>query len=127
MFASDGGYPMEVKRLNKALKRLIDENDLPPVVFHSFRHASVTYKLKLNGGDIKAVQGDTGHSQTKMVTDVYSHILDDGRQNNAALFQEAFYEKGAPSDEIPQDKLAKLLSNPEVVALLKTLAKTIGE
>ena len=127
VFASDGGYPMEVKRLNKALKRLIDENDLPPVVFHSFRHASVTYKLKLNGGDIKAVQGDTGHSQTKMVTDVYSHILDDGRQNNAALFQEAFYEKGAPSDEIPQDKLAKLLSNPEVVALLKTLAKTIGQ
>ena len=62
-----------------------------------------------------------------MVTDVYSHILDNGRQNNAVLFQEAFYEKGAPSDEIPQDKLAKLLSNPEVVALLKTLAKTIGQ
>ena len=57
----------------------------------------------------------------------YSHILDDGRQNNAALFQEAFYEKGTSSDEIPQDKLAKLLSNPEVVALLKTLAKTIGQ
>ncbi len=24
---------------------------LPPVVSHSFRHNSVTYKLKLNGGD----------------------------------------------------------------------------
>ena len=36
---------------------------------------SVTYKLKLNKGDIKAVQGDSGHSQTDMVTDVYSHIL----------------------------------------------------
>ena len=25
--------------------------NLPPVVSHSFRHNSVTYKLKLNGGD----------------------------------------------------------------------------
>ena len=32
------------------------------------RHTSVTYKLKLNGGDIKAVQGDSGHSQVNMVT-----------------------------------------------------------
>ena len=34
--------------------------DSPKVVFHSFRHSSITYKLKLNGGDIKAVQGDSG-------------------------------------------------------------------
>ena len=67
--------------------------NLPPVVFHSFRHSSVTYKLKLNGGDIKAVQGDFGHAQVNMVTDVYSHILDDDRRKNAELFEEAFYEK----------------------------------
>ena len=53
----------------------------------------LTYKLKLNGGDIKAVQGDSGHAQVSMVTDVYSHILDDDRKKNAELFEEAFYEK----------------------------------
>ena len=52
-----------------------------------------TYKLKLNGGDIKAVQGDSGHAQVNMVTDVYSYILDDDRRKNAELFEEAFYEK----------------------------------
>ena len=62
-------------------------------MFHSLRHTSVTYKLKLNGGDIKAVQGDSGHSQINMVTDVYSHIIDDDRRKNAELFEEAFYEK----------------------------------
>ena len=41
----------------------IEDYNLPPVVFHSFRHSSVTYKLKLNGGDIKAVQDDSGHAQ----------------------------------------------------------------
>ena len=46
---------------------------------------SLSYKLKLNGGDIKSVQGDSGHAQVKMVTDVYSHILDDDRRNNAKI------------------------------------------
>ena len=75
------------------LKKLIEEHNLPPVVFHSLRHSSVTYKLKLNGGDIKAVQGDSGHSQVDMVTDVYSHIIDEDRRRNAELFEEAFYGK----------------------------------
>ena len=75
-------------------------------MFHSLRHTSVTYKLKLNGGDIKAVQGDSGHSQINMVTDVYSHSIDDDRRKNAEL-------------------LAKVLSNPEMAALLSTLAKSL--
>ena len=41
---------------------------------------NVTYKLKLNGGDIKAVQEDSGHAQVSMVMDVY--ILDDDRKNH---------------------------------------------
>ena len=48
-------------------------------VFHSLRHSSITYKLKLNGGDMKSVQGDSGHAQVKMVADVYSHIIDEDR------------------------------------------------
>lgn len=50
------GMPTEQSTINGALKRLIEKNNLPKVVFHSFRHSSITYKLKLNGGDIKAVQ-----------------------------------------------------------------------
>ena len=114
--------------------------NLPPVVFHSFRHSSVTYKLKLNGGDIKAVQGDSGHAQVDMVTDVYSHILDDDRRKNAELFEEAFYEKKnldpqmhvqqennntAVADEVDPELLAKVLANPEMRALLNSLAKTM--
>src|SRR5699024_10936085 len=50
-----------------------------------------TYKLKLNHGDIKATQGDTGHAQADMVTEVYSHILDEDRKINAQKFDAAFY------------------------------------
>ena len=63
------GLPTEHATVNTALNRLIKKNDLPKVVFHSFRHSSITYKLKLNGGDIKAVQGDSGHAQASMVTE----------------------------------------------------------
>ena len=134
VFAGALGLLTEASTINAALRRLIKENDRPPVVFHSFRHASITYKLKLNGGDIKAVQGDSGHSQVKMVTDIYSHILDDDRKNNAQLFQEAFYDKKdtkqpTPSFSLPEgispETLEKMLASPEIAALLGALAKNM--
>ena len=134
VFAGSLGLPTEGSTINGALARLIKENNLPPVVFHSFRHSSITYKLKLNGGDVKAVQGDSGHSQVKMVTDVYSHIIDDDRKNNAQLFQEAFYEEKKPSaekasldlpDGITTDTLKKMIEDPTIAALLGALAKKL--
>ena len=125
------GMPVEGSRINDAFGKLIERNNLPKVVFHSLRHSSITYKLKLNGGDIKAVQGDSGHSQSKMVTDLYSHILDDDRRQNAQLFEEAFYSnKGAETlapapDAADAAMLMKLLQNPEMAALIKTLAKSL--
>ncbi|MCB6298806.1 integrase [Mediterraneibacter faecis] len=110
--------------------KLIEEHHLPKVVFHSLRHSSVTYKLKLNKGDIKAVQGDSGHSQTDMVTDVYSHIIDEDRKKNAELFEDAFYKKNnldpnMVSEEVDMELLMKALANPEMRALLNSLAKTM--
>ena len=111
------------------------------MVFHSLRHSSVTYKLKLNGGDVKAVQGDSGHAQVDMVTNVYSHIIDEDRKKNAQLFEEAFYgkkdldpqihgkgetQKVSVPEGMDPDVLAKVLANPETAALLASLAKTLG-
>ena len=140
VMASTFGLPLGDGAIRKPLNQLIKEHNLPPVVFHSLRHSSVTYKLKLNGGDIKAVQGDSGHAQVSMVTDVYSHILDDDRKKNAELFEEAFYEKKnldpqmhpntaentvAVPEGVDAELLAKVLSNPEMAALLISLAKTM--
>lgn len=138
VFTSTCGRPIEGQVINRALKKLIQDNDLPPVVFHSLRHSSITYKLKLNGGDMKSVQGDSGHAQVKMVADVYSHIIDDDRRFNAQRFEEQFYqpkttpiteqvkEEVAPqASEFDQETLMKLLANPEMATLLKTLAKNL--
>ena len=93
VLALPNGRPLEGQVISRSFKDLIRKHDLPDVVFHSIRHTSTTYKLKLNRGDMKAVQGDTGHSQLKMVADVYSHILDEDRRNNAERFEEAFYNR----------------------------------
>lgn len=143
VIAGPFGTPVEGSRIRAAMDRLIKEKGLPKVVFHSLRHSSITYKLKLNGGDIKAVQGDSGHAQAQMVTDQYSHILDESRQTNAQLLEEAFYGgRGAEAMPKKQDEsdgvsekaadagidptlLAKILANPEMVSLLKSLSKAI--
>ena len=49
------------------------------------------YKLKLNHGDLKASQGDTGHAQIDMITQIYAHILDEDRKIHAQKFEAAFY------------------------------------
>ena len=123
------------------MQDIIDELGLPDVVFHSLRHTSVTYKLKLSGGDIKAVQGDSGHAQADMVTEVYGHILDEDRRKNAELMENAFYNKEnlnpqmkeqdessstiTVPDGVDAELLMKVLENPEMAALLTSLAKTI--
>ena len=65
-------------------------------MFHSLRHSSITYKLKLNHGDLKATQGDTGHAQIDMITSVYANILDEDRKINAQKFETAFYASANP-------------------------------
>ena len=134
------GLPMGTGSIHKRFTKLIEENNLPEVVFHSLRHTSVTYKLKLNRGDIKSVQGDSGHAQVSMVTDVYSHIIDEDRKKNAERFEEAFYGKknlNPQMTEDPREKiiavpegvdselLTKVLNNPEMAALLSALAKSM--
>ena len=135
-------YRKAVIACEKLMEQLSQENDLPKVVFHSFRHSSITYKLKLNGGDIKAVQGDSGHAQASMVTEQYAHILDDDRRLNAQRFDDFFYQHhGAEPEALPRAEqstpkassvdtdaaaaLAKLLADPSMATLIKNLAKNL--
>ena len=85
------GRPCEDRVILKEFAKLREDAGLPKVVFHSLRHSSTTYKLKLNHGDLKATQGDTGHAEIDMITSVYAHILDEDRKVNAQKFETAFY------------------------------------
>ena len=83
------------------MKQIIKKEGLPDVVFHSLRHTSVTYKLKLSSGDIKAVHGDSGTQNNN---------------NNMISVPEG----------VDADMLMKVLGNPEMAALLTSLAKSMN-
>ena len=80
-----------------------------------------------------------------MVTDQYSHILDENRRTNAQLIEKAFYNgHGAEppaidprtqnatleqfvSAGVNPAELAKILGNPDMVKMLEMLAKSMGK
>ena len=95
VLAHENGRPYEERQIAQKLRAFIQANDLPPVVFHSLRHCSTSIKLEISNGNIKAVQGDTGHAQARMVTDVYAHTHDDVRRNLARKVEEDFFRREA--------------------------------
>ena len=92
IFAYEDNRPLQGGVLTKHFQRLLAKCNLPKVTFHSLRHSSITYKLVLTGGDIKAVQGDSGRSQADMITEIYGHILDANRRKTTERFEEEFYQ-----------------------------------
>lgn len=136
VLALETGRPCEDRVIGNQFERLKKSANLPNVVFHSLRHSSTTYKLKLNHGDIKATQGDTGHSQADMVTKVYAHILDEDRKVNAQKFESAFYANPdlrgvqAPAEPAPaldvQSIILQLQQSPELLSALTSLISNQG-
>ena len=131
VLAQENGRPVEQRVLEKEFNRLKQKAELPNVVFHSLRHSSTTYKLKLNHGDLKATQGDTGHAEIDMITKVYAHVLDEDRKINAQKFEASFYSNPdlrtvkPPQETQPVAELAALIEkiqrSPELVSALAAL------
>ena len=121
--AMPNGRPCENRVIEKEFLKLKETAGLPNVVFHSLRHSSTTYKLKLNHGDLKATQGDTGHAEIDMITKVYAHILDEDRKINAQKFECAFYANpDLRNVKAPQEE--KLASTIDLNALIEQLQKS---
>ena len=90
------GRPIMTEHLNKRFKEVLEAMSDPTIdsseiVFHSIRYTSACVKLRLSGGDLKAVKGDGGWSTPDMVTKRYAHILDEDRRMLASEMEQQFY------------------------------------
>lgn len=125
VIALSNGRPMERRLIEKLFKAHIAAQGLTPVVFHSLRHFSTSIKLSLCG-DIKAVQGDTGHATADMVTGVYGHAFTSKRQQLAVEMEESFFSP-AKIPSVNSEKLKQLAallgSKPELLDLLLATAR----
>ncbi|MBQ9907512.1 MAG: site-specific integrase [Oscillospiraceae bacterium] len=90
VFCHDNGRPISDDTMLKRFKRLVQEHGLRQVDPYSLRHSGATAKLRASH-DIKAVQGDMGHSSTDMLLNVYSDIVDEERQKLAAHMESKLY------------------------------------
>lgn len=125
VIAQINGRPYESNIINKMFQKLIEKNGLTPVVFHSLRHSSTSLKLKLSQGNIKAVQGDTGHAEARMVTDTYAHGFDADRKLIAHEMDSGFFskvgtdaEKSTVDAELKQQLKALLRQHPGLISEL---------
>lgn len=124
--ALDNGNPTESRIVRDRFDTLCEANNFEKVVFHSLRHLSTGYKLKLTNGDVKSVQGDTGHAEAEMVTDVYSEIIDEDRRFNAQKMDKDFYSTLNDDVEEKQDKDISE-SDLALLELLKSLSPEVKE
>ena len=117
-------------RIGLVLKRLMGDAASNGSV-QKVENSSATYQLMISGGDVKAVQGTTGHASADMLVNTYAHIQQSSRVELGRKFEEGFYAKQeSPSPQavpaegeptISMTALLELLKNadPEVKAQLR--------
>ena len=75
------GLAVEPILIRKKFIKWQDEHpEFTRIVFHGLRHSSATYQLMISGGDVKAVQGTTGHASANLLVNTYAHIQQDSRK-----------------------------------------------
>ena len=89
------------------------------IVFHGLRHSSATYQLMISGGDVKAVQGTTGHASANLLVNTYAHIQQDSRKKLGKKFEEGFYKPGATLVQAAPVEAEPTISVPALLELLK--------
>ena len=82
---------------------------------------------KMTNGDVKSVQGDTGHAEAEMVTDVYSEIIDEDRRFNAQKMDKEFYSTLNDDTNNPTQDTAVTDSDMALLELIKSLSPEMKE
>lgn len=128
---NNDGSPCGPAYMTKLFNKFIKKTGLPNVTFHSIRHSSSTYKLQLSNGDIKSIQGDTGHATSSILIDTYAHIMDENRKINAKKFDDAFYSASPPHEKASERNddsdlnwiIKRLSESPELLRKLSDLIR----
>ena len=101
LFRLPNGLAVEPALIRKKFLKWQDAHpEFPRIIFHGLRHSSATYQLMISDGDVKAVQGTTGHATADMLVNTYAHIQQSSRVELGKKFESGFYAKPeAPSPQ----------------------------
>ncbi|WP_291018887.1 tyrosine-type recombinase/integrase, partial [Faecalibacterium sp.] len=114
------GMPVAPEALSKWYRTWRAEHpEFEKIVFHGLRHSSATYQLMISGGDVKAVQGTTGHASANLLVNTYAHIQQDSRKKLGKKFEEGFYKPGATPVQAAPVEAEPTISVSALLELLK--------
>ena len=114
------GLAVEPILIRKKFIKWQDEHpEFTRIVFHGLRHSSATYQLMISGGDVKAVQGTTGHASANLLVNTYAHIQQDSRKKLGKKFEEGFYKPGATPVQAAPVEAEPTISVSALLELLK--------
>ena len=120
LFRLPNGLPVAPEALSKWYRDWREHHpEFEKIVFHGLRHSSATYQLMISCGDVKAVQGTTGHASADMLVNTYAHIQQSSRKELGRKFEESFYAK--PKSSSPQTTPAESEPTISMSALLDLL------
>ena len=121
LFRLPNGLAVEPVLIRKKFLKWQDAHpEFPRIVFHGLRHSSATYQLMISGGDVKAVQGTTGHATADMLVNTYAHIQQSSRVELGRKFEEGFYAKSEnPSPQAVPAEGEPTISMTALLELLK--------
>ena len=120
LFRLPDGLPIAPDVLTKWYRMWRAEHpEFEKIVFHGLRHSSATYQLMISGGDVKAVQGTTGHASANLLVNTYAHIQQDSRKKLGKKFEEGFYEPGATLVQAAPVEAEPTISVSALLELLK--------
>ena len=121
LFRLSDGLPIAPELLTKWYRLWRAEHpEFEQIVFHGLRHSSATYQLMISGGDVKAVQGTTGHATADMLVNTYAHIQQSSRVELGRKFEEGFYAKQeSPSPQVVPTEGEPTISMTALLELLK--------
>ncbi len=74
IFTTTNGTPFDGSNLSHLFSKIIEKSSLPTMVFHGLRHTNASLILA-QGGDLRLIMHQLGHSQISLAANTYTHIL----------------------------------------------------
>lgn len=94
IFKRDDGQPMRPDSITQWLSKFADRHGLQHINPHAFRHTAASVMI-VNGTDIVTVSKILGHAKVSTTEDIYSHVIEDSKQQASNGLADVYYREKA--------------------------------
>lgn len=88
----ENGKPLRPDSITFWLKKFSRRHGLPHINPHAFRHTAASVMI-VQGTDIVTISKMLGHAKVSTTEDIYSHVIEDSKQQAANVLASVYYRK----------------------------------